>query len=1859
MAICPKCNQPVDDGVTTCPACGQQMPAKSSGTLDIGSYFGDDQSPSEESPAAAEPQPPADKPARGKKPKGRKGKPVAKPPAQAAKPAGAEARGTLGLPPLDEPGPVDRSSQPPSTPTISDQAAADADKTLQLPDAQAAPPADGTIREEEAATSQGANGASGTAGRLKRLWGGAAGSSANPMHTLKGDDALATDSVFAKIARRVLVTDTAIEILERADITSGSQPGKKERVEECISVACQGGDFETADYNLTGFLGQGGMGVVLKANQKGIGRDVAIKMIQPSTGLSTASAGSTQKSGSAARRSTNAQKKKFFYEAQITGKLDHPNIVPIYELGVSNDVLFYSMKLITGTEWKNVMQTNSRDENLDVFMKVADAMAFAHQRRIIHRDLKPENVMLGSFGEVLVTDWGCAVDLTRKERFTGAGSPPWMAPEMAEHDLDKIGPCSDIYLMGAMLYQIIAGYPPHPGQTVFECIEAAQKNIIIPLNIEDPLLEIAYRAMETDPADRFQTVEAMQEAIREYRQHAESITLSERAEATLAKAIETKDYERFSRTLFGFQDAVELWSGNTAAAAGFERARLAYGQCAFDKGDFDLCLQTLDRSVPVENELCVKAEKAKRVAEEREGRFKTLRRVLAAVILGALGVSSALAGFAWLQWSEAERQTTIALEQEELAKNEAMNARIAEASAKEEEMKARDAEMKANMEAERATNAEALAKAEEMKARDAEMKAVMEADRATKAEATAIAEAANARLAEMAALAAQNEAEQRAAQIELGNYQSKLALSLGQVKQLDVANADSTLQELADTESYAALTAQKKLPKFENWALNRVRMLSNAKLLGEQPLGERVTAVGYAEEANVGAVATQSADGQAGALSIVRLVDKRLQVVQTRATAAPIDSISVSPTGDEVVYSLASDTANATVYTWKLTDDAEPAAVAANGKREIQGLVMSSDKVIGGINGGLWVWSKNNANWQDGAPQQISNVRGRLRSIQLIDANTALVLAELDGQLFVHRVNLNQRSGQRLVLVPDPNSEFDGEQLSAIAYSRGKLIVGTASGRLYSANLSADATQVGPEFFPILPHKHVSAVQSIRVHRDGTLLTTAIEPVVQVWKPEAAQLAGWRYESYLAGTPDNVGGAAFMTNSRLVLGVGEQGRAIVWDVQRQKQRQQLQRQTADGTPLKYTSPVIDIVTAADNRRAISIHRDGTVDQWELETGKSLGETAVPSPEFAFIGHSPGATFVDMAIDEQAGIMVTSALLPEREQAAGDGPRTRKSWEYCKWDLSNAKMIDRWQKLDWSNTEQEISLAQDGQLILYASNDSTILEEARRDGQPRLVREKLSTYFGVEHPRQSHLMMAVKLNGATRILDTQRADGGWDLTGNRLDYLEKENSNILSDDDVALVGQWSPAGDRFYLAWASGRITEFVWENDQLSLGRDLRAAQLQALGISLAKPVTDLPTANDDEQVVTSQRKADNVRLTSRWQIDLKVRTEDDTNLLYLAIRFPGPEGRTRLERVVFPLDGGQVTAETSEELVDPPLVLSDGGTPGFEFKPLSIVPVAVNEIMATRAAGESSFFATSSGTVYRVSATGELTTFGRPETLSGSGNSAADRIVTLHDGGVLWRADLTDTGWDWTQLSAVPSSANHVAMSPDGSQMLVNLTEADGATAVLLVDAVNGNSLERIDGARCGSWGPAGELALVMTDGSVLVRGADGEQTVGQLAAGTHADSVHFFAEAWHDGTTTPWLLVHTLADPAQENSEARIHYFGLSKAAEPLLERSEALGDGVTLLACSPTEGLLVTGGEGNVAVHFASPSLGQLGNLLFNLEGHAGAKITCLQFSPDGKTLISADDQARQFGWLSEDALNGISAAPLETAPAAAIQ
>jgi serine/threonine protein kinase len=232
-----------------------------------------------------------------------------------------------------------------------------------------------------------------------------------------------------------------------------------------LSAMFQEPDVTGTRYELISILGRGGMGVVYLARDTVLDRQVALKIVE--------------------RPHDEAN------EARILARLEHPGIVPVHDFGQLPDGrLFYAMKRVRGDRLDRWMASgHGLAERLGVFLRVCEAVAFAHARGVIHRDLKPENVMVGEFGEVLVLDWGIA-----KMRGAGAGlrrssggiagTPEYMAPEQTRGE--EVDHRADIFALGAMLESI--------GETA-------------------PLLAIARKARSADPGARYQTVPALADEV--------------------------------------------------------------------------------------------------------------------------------------------------------------------------------------------------------------------------------------------------------------------------------------------------------------------------------------------------------------------------------------------------------------------------------------------------------------------------------------------------------------------------------------------------------------------------------------------------------------------------------------------------------------------------------------------------------------------------------------------------------------------------------------------------------------------------------------------------------------------------------------------------------------------------------------------------------------------------------------------------------------------------------------------------------------------------------------------------------------------------------------------------------------------------------------------------------------------------------------------------------------------------------------------------------------------------------------------------------------------------------------------------
>lgn len=274
-------------------------------------------------------------------------------------------------------------------------------------------------------------------------------------------------------------------------------------------------------YSDRGEIGRGGMGAVRRAFDDDLRRLVAIKIMLPPLG------------------DKDAVAQRFIDEARITALIDHPNIAPVYRLAKAPDgSLSLVMKLIEGQTLGAYLRAlpsppwppSVLDPVLSIFVKVCDAVAFAHSRGVIHLDLKPDNIMLGPFGQVYVVDWGIAryrpgpgqpvLLETSSPRSASTGTPAYMSPEQALRREPHIGERTDVFLLGGMLYEILTGRRPHDGKTLVAVLTAAIEGAVTPpaertphRSIPPVLAGIAMKAMATRPEDRFGSVLDLQHTV--------------------------------------------------------------------------------------------------------------------------------------------------------------------------------------------------------------------------------------------------------------------------------------------------------------------------------------------------------------------------------------------------------------------------------------------------------------------------------------------------------------------------------------------------------------------------------------------------------------------------------------------------------------------------------------------------------------------------------------------------------------------------------------------------------------------------------------------------------------------------------------------------------------------------------------------------------------------------------------------------------------------------------------------------------------------------------------------------------------------------------------------------------------------------------------------------------------------------------------------------------------------------------------------------------------------------------------------------------------------------------------------------
>jgi formylglycine-generating enzyme required for sulfatase activity/serine/threonine protein kinase len=348
--------------------------------------------------------------------------------------------------------------------------------------------------------------------------------------------------------------DPPQELLPRGAAAPASSDPVREVIERLASR-----NAASTRYQMRGEVARGGMGAILRIWDEDLHRDLAMKVILGYDGAPV----SATKAGADARLIA-----RFLDEAQVTGQLDHPGIVPVHELGLDpQGRIYFTMRLVAGRNLEKIFALVAKGEEgwtrtraVGAILKICEALAYAHDKGVIHRDLKPANVMVGQFGEVYVMDWGVARVLGRDEPVSPGprdasaprrthsmhitqrgpsgtavaqptmegdivGTPTYMSPEQARGDLQAIGPASDIYAVGAILYCLLAGHAPHspPGaaRDAIEIWRRAKLGVVEPLHERAPdapaeLVAICEKAMARDPGERYASMLGLAEDLRAY-----------------------------------------------------------------------------------------------------------------------------------------------------------------------------------------------------------------------------------------------------------------------------------------------------------------------------------------------------------------------------------------------------------------------------------------------------------------------------------------------------------------------------------------------------------------------------------------------------------------------------------------------------------------------------------------------------------------------------------------------------------------------------------------------------------------------------------------------------------------------------------------------------------------------------------------------------------------------------------------------------------------------------------------------------------------------------------------------------------------------------------------------------------------------------------------------------------------------------------------------------------------------------------------------------------------------------------------------------------------------------------------------
>lgn len=1149
------------------------------------------------------------------------------------------------------------------------------------------------------------------------------------------------------------------------------------------------------EYELTKVLGEGGMGIVYDARQTSIDRNVAVKM------LKAKSAGNQK------------QRAKFLAEAVVTGELDHPNIVPIYDVGSNAEgALFYSMKKVQGTPWLKAIKQKTTQENIEILMKIADAVGFAHARGVVHRDLKPENVMLGEYGEVLVMDWGLAQPSKtfRKSRSitetnTMGGTPAYMAPEMTTGPIDKIGPRSDVYLLGAMLFEILTGGPPHVAKNAMKCLMAAARNEIAPTDKKGELMDIAMKAMATNPDDRFQDVKSFQAAIRDYQSHSESILLANHAQEHLRNANSRQDYELFSKAVFGFQQAIELWSENNFAITGLANAKLGYAEAAFQKGDLDLSLSLLDKSNPGHATLIGELQAAQAERDAKIKRLALLKRIASGLAAAVFVIVTGAAIWIRSEQMKAEAEAERANEQAKIATDARNQAQESEKVA-----------VVARIEAEQSARAESAAKVAAIEAREdaIEQKKIAVDER--------------------------NKAEEAKENEEKEAYVSKIGLAASQIEK----NAFTTARQVLETCK----------PELRNWEWGRLSYLCSQ----EQKSTDAIAPVdSVAIDLSGKRFAT---GGWEGTARIWNLATNRLE--QTLAHDCDyVHSVSFSPDGKYLA--TGSNSAKGFVQLWD--------AATGENVRSFKGHTDAVLSVMFSRDGRQLLtgsYDKTARLWNVETGEQIREFRGHtlwVWSATFSRDEKRIVTTGQDGTAIVYDV---EGRGQTPPFTghrgPVYSAAFspDGKSVVSAGYDRRLLVWKPEEIKPYDFqqlktigknSASIRETRVIPPAAYRALDGHTDAVRSVRFSEDGALLVSGGQDnTVRVWEfSTLTSITTFR------GHGSEVTSVTFLPNGTTVLSASHDKTVREWNVASYEELRILRGRMLDG----HEDAVLSASYSGDQKHILTASRDRSARTWDVLTGRPelelkegheyLASSAIFFPD--------GRKLVTAAIDNTTRIWDSTtggqvARFDRTGRAAAVALAQNKRWIATGGEDKSAQIWD-------IETTQRIHVLADHKFEVTAlafSPDDRMLATGDFKGHVRLWNVESGELIGKIEGHTGKITSIVFLDEGRQVATSSldRTVGQWKIPSGK-----ELTSIILKHPDSVVTMKLIPGTGNLVTSCAD-RIVR-IWDPS--------KATVIETIG-PFAGDIDSISISSDEKSLIVGNSKSHTVHLwdlTSQREVEL------------------------------------------------------------------------------------------------------------------------------------------------------------------------------------------------------------------------------------------------------------------------------------------------------------------------------------------------------------------------------------------------------